>query len=162
VLASVGDDETLRFWDLTKKQIIINKYLGAQATAITFSPDGAYLIVGLLNGVMLVLEARLGRLNFGSYIEEFTMPSLDVKMSPKEAKAAIIQIKFSYRGDYMAVSFNNETKGDAKAVELGAVEPSFVLIYVNKISLKNPDIKSGTGGDPYVKLMKIVLPLADF
>jgi hypothetical protein len=43
-------------------------------------------------------------------MEEFSLPSLDVKMSPKEAKAAVIAIRFSYRGDFMAVSFNNETR----------------------------------------------------
>lgn len=110
VLASVADDETLRFWDLSKKQIIVSKYLGAQATSLAFSPDGAYLIVGLINGVMLVLEAKIGRLNFGSYMEEYSLPSLEVKMSPKEAKAAVICIRFSYRGDFLAVSFNNETR----------------------------------------------------
>jgi WD40 repeat protein len=108
VLASVGDDETLRFWDLTKKQIIVSKYLGAQAVSLAFSPDGAYLIVGLMNGVLLVLEAKIQKLNFGSFLEEFSIPSLDVKMCPKEAKAAIIATRFSYRGDYLAVSFNNE------------------------------------------------------
>lgn len=36
------------------------------------------------------------------------------------------------------------------------------MIYVNRISNKNPDIKQGTSGDPYVKLIKLVLPLADF
>jgi WD40 repeat protein len=28
ILASVGDDETLRFWDLIRKQIIVSKHLG--------------------------------------------------------------------------------------------------------------------------------------
>lgn len=28
IMASVGDDETLRFWDLNKKQIIVSKNLG--------------------------------------------------------------------------------------------------------------------------------------
>jgi len=94
---------------------------------------------------MLVLEAKIGRLNFGSYMEEYSLPSLDVRMSSKEAKAAVICIKFSYRGDYLAISFNNESREDAnnkrdiKAAELGAVEPSFVMIYVNRISNKNPD-----------------------
>lgn len=43
-------------------------------------------------------------------MEEYSMPTLDILMSPKEAKAAIVCIKFSYRGDYLAVSFNNEYK----------------------------------------------------
>lgn len=86
VMASVGDDETLRFWDLNKKQIIVSKYLGTQATCIQFSPDGSYLVVGLINGVMLVLEAKVEKLNFGTYMEEYSMPTLEVIMSPKKRK----------------------------------------------------------------------------
>jgi hypothetical protein len=41
-------------------------------------------------------------------IEEYSMPTLGVIMCPKEAKSSIINIKFSYRGDYLAVSYNNE------------------------------------------------------
>ena len=168
VLASVGDDETLRLWDLQKKQIIVSKYLGAQATSLAFSPDSSYLIVGLLNGVLLVLEARIGKLNFGSYMEEFELPSLNVVMSPKEAKAAVVAIKFSYRGDYMAISYNNESrKGqadfkEAKAAELGALEPSFVLIYLNKNSTKNTNNNQRDTGDPYIFLKKIILPLNEY
>ena len=40
-------------------------------------------------------------------------------------------------------------------------EPSFILIYCNRLSLKNPGVKLNSK-DPYVKLFKIVLPLADF
>ncbi len=28
ILASVADDESIRFWDLIKKQMIVSKYLG--------------------------------------------------------------------------------------------------------------------------------------
>lgn len=31
-------------------------------------------------------------------------------MSPKESKSAIICIKFSFKGDYIAVSYDNEHK----------------------------------------------------
>jgi len=40
------------------------------------------------------------------------MPTLEVVMSPKEAKAAVVCLKFSYRGDFLAVSFNNEYRPD--------------------------------------------------
>lgn len=65
-------------------------------------------MVGLINGVMLVLESKIEKLNFGTYLNEYTLPALEVIMSPKVAKSAIIAIKFSYKGDYLAVSFNNE------------------------------------------------------
>lgn len=57
---------------------------------------------------MLVLESKFDKLNFGTYLEEYTLPTLEVLISPKEAKASIVCMKFSYKGDYLAVSFNNE------------------------------------------------------
>ena len=57
---------------------------------------------------MLVLESKVEKLNFGTYLEEYTLPALEVIMSPKVSRASIISIKFSYKGDFMAVSFNNE------------------------------------------------------
>lgn len=108
IMATTGDDETLRFWDINKKQMIMSKNLGTQATCLCFSPDGSYLIIGLINGVMLVLESKIEKLNYGTYQEQYTLPSLEVMLSPKEAKAGIICMKFSYKGDFLAVSFNNE------------------------------------------------------
>ncbi len=125
---------------------------------------------------MLVLEAKVEKLNFGTYMEEYSMPTLEVVMSPKEAKSAVVCLKFSYRGDYLAVSFNNEYRGELinkknlndtsknqsqLNQEIGTREPSFVMIYANRLSPKNPGIKLNSK-DPYVKLMKLVLPLADF
>ena len=45
--------------------------------------------------------------------------------------------------------------------DIGSREPGFVIIYVNRHSLKNPGIRVNSE-DPYVQLAKIVLPLADF
>jgi hypothetical protein len=97
---------------------------------------------------MLVLEAKVEKLNFGTYMEEYTMPTLEVVMSPKEAKAAVVCLKFSYRGDFLAVSFNNEYRPDTMKknpndttknqssinLEVGSREPSFVMIYANRLS----------------------------
>ena len=69
ILASVGDDETLRLWDITKHQLLVTKNLGTQATSLCFSPDGCYLAVGLVNGVFLLLESMIEKLNFGTYME---------------------------------------------------------------------------------------------
>jgi len=50
------------------------------------------------------------KLNFGTYMEEFHPPTLDVVMSPKEAKTAVLSMKFSFKGDFLAVSYDNEQK----------------------------------------------------
>ena len=75
---------------------------------MAFSPDGSYLAVGLVNGVFLLLESKIEKLNFGTYMEEYQAPTLDVIMSPKESKSAVIAIKFSYKGDFLAISYDNE------------------------------------------------------
>lgn len=67
----------------------------------------------------------------------------------------------------MAISFNNEYKDTDMITKskddppVASGEPSFVMIYVNRISPKNPGAKMGTR-DPYVKMIKLILPLSDF
>lgn len=73
-----------------------------------FSPDGKFLAIGLVNGVFLILESHIERMNFGTYLEEFSLPTLAVVMCPKESKSSIINIKFSYKGDFLVISYNNE------------------------------------------------------
>jgi WD40 repeat protein len=112
IIASVGDDETLRLWDMEKKALICSKNLGTQATCLQFSPESSFLVIGLINGVVLVLDAAIKKLNHGTFIQTYDLPTLEPVMSPKEAKAGVVCIKFSFRGDYLAVSFNNEYKPD--------------------------------------------------
>ena len=50
---------------------MVAKNLGTQATCLAFSPDGSYLAVGLVNGVFLLLESKIEKLNFGTYAEEY-------------------------------------------------------------------------------------------
>jgi WD40 repeat protein len=65
VLASVGDDETLRLWDMDRKTLWLSKNLGTQATNLAFSPEGGFLIIGLVNGVTLILECIIAQLPNG-------------------------------------------------------------------------------------------------
>ncbi len=89
----------------------MSKNLGTQASCLVFSPDGNYLAIGLVNGVFLLLDSKIIKLNFGTYMEDFQPPTLDVIMSPKESKACILKAKFSFKGDYLAISYDNENKG---------------------------------------------------
>lgn len=45
--------------------------------------------------------------------------------------------------------------------DIGTYEPAFIIIYVNRISSKNPHLKMSSI-ETYVKLIKIVLPLETF
>ena len=89
---------------------MVSKNLGTQASCLSFSPDGSFLAVGLINGVFLILDSKLEKLNYGSYMDEYQPPTLDVVMSPKEAKTAVVQVKFSFKGDYLAISYDNEQR----------------------------------------------------
>jgi WD40 repeat protein len=84
------------------------------ANCLAFSPDGNFLAVGLINGVFLLLDSKIEKLNFGTYMEEFHPPNLDVVMSPKESKTAVIGLKFSFKGDYLAVSYDNEHRDNSE------------------------------------------------
>jgi len=55
-----------------------------------------------------LLDSKIEKLNYGTYMEEYQKPTLDVKMSPKESKAAILAIRFSHKGDFIAISYDNE------------------------------------------------------
>jgi hypothetical protein len=111
---------------------------------------------------MLILDSKMKKLNYGTYQEEFDLPSLDIIMNPKEAKSAILAMRFSARGDFLAVSYDNEKMSNA-AVESRATkfDTSFVLLYVNRHSSKSMNYPSNSKA-LYVKAYKIVLPLADF
>ena len=84
------------------------KNIGAQATSLSFSPDGSFLAIGLVNGLFLILNSKIEKLNFGTFMEDFTPPKLDLEMSPKESKSAVLMVKFSNNGDFLAVSYDNE------------------------------------------------------
>ena len=102
------------------------------------------------------------KLNYGTYQEEFDLPTLDIIMNPKESKGAIVCIRFSARGDFLAVSYDNEKVG-ATAGELRSTkfDTSFVQLFVNRHSAKAMSFPSNSKA-LYVKAYKIVLPLADF
>jgi hypothetical protein len=55
----------------------------------------------------------------------------------------------------------DEPKNPNIVYDIGSREPSFILLYVNRHSIRNPGIGLNKK-DPYVKLGKIILPLADF
>lgn len=162
LFVTVGDDETIRLWDIRKRVVLLTKNLGAKATSVAFHPDGDFLSVGLPNGILLLLDSKMKKLNYGTYEEEFDLPSLDIIMNPKESKGAVIAIKFSSRGDFLAVSFDNEkVSGTAGDIRSSKFDSSFVQLYVNRHSSKALSYPSNSK-NLYVKAYKIVLPIADF
>lgn len=161
-MVSVGDDESLRLWDLEKNTLIWKKHLGKKATAIAYSPNGDFLVLGMADGHIIVMDAKLDKI---PETDEYVIPSFDFNMRPKEGKASVIALKYSFQGEFLAISYNNEYReSDFEAKDGNIVasgEPSFVMIYVNRNSSRNFHSKIGNR-DPYFKFMKLVLPLSDF
>ena len=59
--ATVGDDGTLCVWDCAARAIRLRRPLPAPGCSVAFSPeDGGLLAVGMVDGRMLVLDARSG------------------------------------------------------------------------------------------------------
>lgn len=102
-------------------------------------------------------------------------------MCPKDAKSSILAVKFSHKGDYLAVSFNNEYKQsdeieeddpdnplskmtskqsmlDPDQRDSGKRDPSFIYIYASKSS---EIVDSAVSADPFLKFQKVMIPLQD-
>lgn len=45
-------------------------------------------------------------------MEDFNPPTLDLVMSAYESKAAVLLVKFSNNGEFLAISYDNENKED--------------------------------------------------
>ncbi|KAJ1625893.1 hypothetical protein T492DRAFT_879345, partial [Pavlovales sp. CCMP2436] len=55
--SNVGDDKTLRVWDLTLKQMVKIRMLKHAGKSCAYSPDGKLVAVGLSNGGWLVVDS---------------------------------------------------------------------------------------------------------
>lgn len=75
----MSDDKTLRVWDLTKCRLKKVKKLRKGGRAVSYSPDGHMLAVGLNDGGFLIMDTN----------------SLEKIVGFKDRKEAISDIKFS-------------------------------------------------------------------
>ena len=60
VMASVGNDRTLRLWDNTDRRLAQLLRLPDRATAVAFHPDGAWLALGTESGDLLLATCESG------------------------------------------------------------------------------------------------------
>lgn len=66
IMATIGRDRIVCFWDLRRNQIIDRNFLSAMTTAtcIKYSPDGSLLLIGYMDGSIKVFESQITELEF--------------------------------------------------------------------------------------------------
>eukprot|EP00794_Sanderia_malayensis_P020047 gene20047-22014_t len=84
VCATVGDDCTLRVWDLADNKMIKVRKLGKPGRCVGYSPDGRAIAVGMKDGSFTVVDAETlnDMAGFHHRKEEIS----DIKFSPGEGK----------------------------------------------------------------------------
>lgn len=70
-MVSVGEDQNLNLWDLDSNQILLVKFLGVTPSAIKFSNDGDILVIGFVNGSIMVLDSKIVKNVNGKFGESF-------------------------------------------------------------------------------------------
>ena len=110
---SVGDDQTIRIWDLEKHRLVRMTELDTSARCVTYSPDGKNLVVGLgagdnreeksqfqykTSGSKFPLQKKEGA--FAVLNEE----TLVIKYEARDSKKWIRDIKFSPDGETLGVA----------------------------------------------------------
>jgi len=83
---TVGDDCTVRVWDLGSRRMLLVRDLGARGRSVAYHPDGSQIAVGLAGGGLVVLSAD----------------SLDTMHAKKDREEPIHEVKFSPNGAYLA------------------------------------------------------------
>lgn len=107
IYASVGDDSTLRLWDLRTRQLVHVRPLAGPSRCCAWSPDGTLLALGYgvgskgkdrlkVEGVLEVLEFDLSKLSDKGE-DPFTS-----KHVAKDAKEWIGEVRFSPDGKTLA------------------------------------------------------------
>jgi len=84
IIVTIGEDQNLLFWDTEASgggnRFIFSKYLGYTSipTAMKFTKDGDYLIIGFSDGLLIFLDSKITKSIQGKTDDKFLMPSLSL------------------------------------------------------------------------------------
>lgn len=150
ILASIGDDKSLKIWDYEKHTCIGSKELDSKTApcAVEFSSNGL-LGIGMENGVVIIIGCKNNGWGFKSELV------LDVLLSVRESSAAILCINFTADSEYMAISFDNY-KGMSSLAEVSSIKTAGLDMNTGFVVLFQSDDLSY-----YKKISKIVLPFGN-
>jgi WD40 repeat protein len=88
ILASIGDDNNLYIWDYGSKELLLFKEFSARPLICKFSPDGQFLAIGFINGVLMVYEPKVSKTT-GEYAYEVDLSNVKV-LHDNDVKQAIL------------------------------------------------------------------------
>lgn len=86
-MCTVGDDCTVRVWDVASRRMVMVRDLGAKGRSVAYHPDGSQIAIGLAGGGLVVLSAD----------------SLDTIHAKKDREEPIHELKYSPNGQYLGV-----------------------------------------------------------
>ena len=99
IIVTTGDDMTVRKWDISTKKMLAMIQLDAMARAVTYSPDGNYIAVGL--GGLVTGKDPVGPIGGFKVLQD---EDLAIAIEGRDARQWVTSIKFSPDGRGMALS----------------------------------------------------------
>lgn len=98
IVATIGDDHNLLFWDTERRRFIFSSYLGLDKettlpTAMRFSHNGDYLIIGYSDGLLIFLDSKISKSVQSKSDEKYTTPNLSlIKKEKAEEGHAVLNM----------------------------------------------------------------------
>lgn len=141
IFVSVGSDKILKVFDFENRvqlqEVNLASYLTYKGnfdelnpTCTVFSIKGDNLVIGFDNGSILILKIVITRnIGVSSANHKATIGKNGQVISEEKMNAAILNIQFSPKGNFMAVSFDNKRTSINKASEISEKTGAVIVIY---------------------------------
>ena len=97
--ATVGDDCSVRVWDIVTKHLVKMTMLDTPARAVGYAPDGDFLVIGLGGEESVTGPSKKD----GAFVI-LNEADLTIVYEAKDAKAAVLDAKFTPNGDALALA----------------------------------------------------------